>query len=111
MPDETFAVYDSMGGLLSTGTVIANPLPSGLIARPLTETEIDAMNAGALWNPTTLTFDDPPFVPPYPALEPAGSLATLLVVEEMLPIEDAARSVRATPDWLIHEATAWSLAN
>lgn len=49
---------------------------------------------------------------PFPPLDPAGAgpLATLLVVEGVLPLEDAAAAVRATPEHLIHEAEAWSVA-
>jgi hypothetical protein len=42
-------------------------------------------------------------------LDPVGSLATLLVVENLLDIEDAANAVRRTPDDLIREAQAWLL--
>ena len=53
-----------------------------------------------------------PIVPEFPPLDPAGAgpLATLLVVEGVLPLEDAAAAVQATPEHLIHEAEAWSVA-
>jgi YD repeat-containing protein len=50
-----------------------------------------------------------PIVPPFPPLDPAGALATLLVVEGVLPIEDAAHSVGTTGDHLVHEAISWSV--
>lgn len=46
----------------------------------------------------------------YPPLDAAGALATLLVVEGVLPIEDAANSQRTTPEHLIAEAEAWAIA-
>jgi hypothetical protein len=48
--------------------------------------------------------------PLWPALDTAGSLATLLVVEGVLPIEDAANSQHTTPEHLIAEAEAWAVA-
>jgi hypothetical protein len=52
-----------------------------------------------------------PIVPPFPPLDPAGAgpLATLLVVEGVLPLEDAAHSVGTTGDHLVHEAISWSV--
>lgn len=43
-------------------------------------------------------------------LEPAGALATLLVVEGLLPLQDAANAVYQTPEALILEAEAWAAA-
>jgi hypothetical protein len=45
----------------------------------------------------------------YGPLDPAGSLATLLVVEGILPLTDAANAVREEEARLQHEALAWSL--
>ena len=45
----------------------------------------------------------------YPPLDAAGALATLLVVEGVLPLADAANAVNEEPDHLIAEAEAWSL--
>jgi hypothetical protein len=39
------------------------------------------------------------------------SLATLLVVLDVLPIEDAANAVGLTPDDLVAEAEAWAVAS
>ena len=50
-----------------------------------------------------------PIVPEFPPLDPAGALATLLVVEGVLPLEDAAHSVGTTGDHLVHEAISWSV--
>lgn len=41
-------------------------------------------------------------------LQPAGTLATLLVVEGLLSIEDAANAVRVTPADLVREAEGWA---
>lgn len=43
-------------------------------------------------------------------LGPIGALATLLVVEGVLPIADAANAVGATPQQLIDEAQGWAAA-
>ena len=48
---------------------------------------------------------------PFPPLDPAGALATLLVVEGVLPLDDAAHSVGTTGDHLVHEAISWSIAD
>jgi hypothetical protein len=58
---------------------------------------------------STEALTDLPIVPPFPPLDPAGALATLLVVEGVLPLEDAAHSVGTTGDHLVHEATAWGV--
>jgi hypothetical protein len=43
-------------------------------------------------------------------LSPVGTLAALLVVEELLDIVDAANAARVTPNDLILEAQAWAYA-
>lgn len=48
--------------------------------------------------------------PPQEPLDPAGALATLLVVEGVLPLQDAANAVYQTPEALILEAEAWAAA-
>jgi hypothetical protein len=50
-----------------------------------------------------------PIVPPFPPLDATGALATLLVVEGVLDIDDAAHSVGTTGEHLIHEAESWSV--
>jgi hypothetical protein len=47
--------------------------------------------------------------PPFPPLDATGALATLLVVEGVLDIDDAAHSVGTTGEHLVHEATAWGV--
>ena len=59
--------------------------------------------------PRPLTSDERVRWAPFPPMEPAGALATLLVVEGVLPIEDVARSVGTVPEHLVHEAEAWGL--
>ena len=53
--------------------------------------------------------DDGIPVPEYEPLGPTGSLATLLVVEGVLVLEDAANAIREEPEHLVAEAEAWSL--
>lgn len=45
----------------------------------------------------------------YPPLDSSGSLATLLVVEGVLPLQDAANAIQEAPEHLVAEAEAWSL--
>jgi hypothetical protein len=49
------------------------------------------------------------FPPQFKPLDPAGSLATLLVVEGVLVLEDAANAIHEEPQHLIAEAEAWTL--
>jgi hypothetical protein len=102
----TFIVLNADNRPVSTGTVVADPLPDGFTARPLTDAEVAAMAAGSVWDGETFP---PVYVPPFPPLDAAGALATLLVVEGILPLEDAAHSVGTTGDHLVHEATAWGV--
>jgi hypothetical protein len=44
-------------------------------------------------------------------LDPVGSLATLLAVESVLTVEDAANAVGLTPTDLVNEAQAWAAAS
>lgn len=46
---------------------------------------------------------------PFPPLDPTGALATLLVVEGVLPLSDAANAIHEEPAHLEHEALAWSV--
>ena len=53
--------------------------------------------------------DPPPPAPPFPPLDSTGALATLLVVEGVLPLSDAANAIHEEPAHLEHEAQAWSV--
>lgn len=44
------------------------------------------------------------------SLDAAGALATLLVVQGVVDINDAANAVGLVPEELIHEAQAWAVA-
>ena len=44
-------------------------------------------------------------------LDVIGSLATLLAVQSVLSVEDAANAVGLTPQDLVNEALAWGAAN
>ena len=48
-----------------------------------------------------------PFI--YPPLDATGALATLLVVEGVVPLQDAANAIGEEPAHLVAEAEAWSL--
>ena len=47
--------------------------------------------------------------PKYLPLDSTGALATLLVVLNIVPIQDAANAIHEEPDHLIAEAQAWAL--
>lgn len=50
-----------------------------------------------------------PIEPAFPSLDSVGALATLLVVEGVLPLTDAANAIHEEPAHLEHEAQAWAL--
>jgi hypothetical protein len=50
-----------------------------------------------------------PVEPLYPPLDATGALATLLVVEGVLPLADAANAIHEEEAHLVHEAEAWSV--
>lgn len=49
--------------------------------------------------------------PPQAPLDAIGALATLLAVEEVVSVEDAANAVGLTPEQLEAEAQAWWVAS
>jgi hypothetical protein len=55
------------------------------------------------------TIDDGLVQPPYEPLDATGALATLLVVEGVLSLQDAANALHEEPAHLEHEAQAWAL--
>jgi hypothetical protein len=55
-----YAVHDSTGRLVSTGTVVADPLPAGLTARLLTDQEAAWLNAGGCWDSAACVVCEPP---------------------------------------------------
>lgn len=57
----------------------------------------------------TMTTEEWKVYGPQP-LDPLGTLASLLVVQGVLPIEDAANAVGVTPQDLITEAQGWAAA-
>lgn len=59
-----YAVYTSAGSLVSTGTVVADPLPVGLSARTLTAQEREWLAAGGAWDAAACVVRQPaPAVP------------------------------------------------
>ena len=47
--------------------------------------------------------------PPFPPLDPTGALATLLVVEGVVSLQDAANALHEEPAHLEPEAQAWGV--
>lgn len=66
-----------------------------------------------VWNSSGILVTDEPLtgleISSYPPLDSTGALATLLVVLNIVPIEDAANAIHEEPAHLIAEAEAWSL--
>ena len=60
-------------------------------------------------NGNTFEWESPD--PPQAPLEPVGALATLLAVEQVVSVEDAANAVGLTPAELQAEAEAWFVAS
>lgn len=58
---------------------------------------------------STETLTGLPIEPLYPPLDATGALATLLVVEGVLPLADAANAIHEEEAHLVHEAEAWSV--
>jgi hypothetical protein len=49
--------------------------------------------------------------PPQQPLDAVGALATLLAVEQVVSVQDAANAVGLTEEDLVNEALAWGAAN
>jgi hypothetical protein len=65
---------------------------------------------GVIVESRPLTLDEIRQYGPQP-LDATGALATLLAVESVLTVEDAANAVGLTPQDLITEAEAWSVGS
>jgi hypothetical protein len=65
---------------------------------------------GVIVESRPLTLDEVRQYGPQP-LDATGSLATLLAVEQVLTVGDAANAVGLTPQDLINEAEAWSVGS
>lgn len=57
---------------------------------------------------SVISLHDPLSIP-FPPLDPIGALATLLVVLELVPLQDAANAIHEEPDHLVAEAQAWTV--
>ena len=58
---------------------------------------------------STETITGLPIVPPFSPLDATGALATLLVVEGVVSLQDAANALHEEPAHLEHEALAWGV--
>jgi hypothetical protein len=65
---------------------------------------------GVIVESRPLTLDEIRQYGPQP-LDATGSLATLLAVESVLTVDDAANAVGLTPQDLINEAEAWAVGS
>jgi hypothetical protein len=74
--------------------------------RDLYQHEVD----GVIVESRPLTIDERLKYGPQP-LDATGALATLLAVESVLSVEDAANAVGLTEQDLVNEALAWGAAN
>ena len=74
----TYVVHNN-GQPVSIGTVIANPLPAGLAAVALSDTDADRLlRQGWQWNPATLAVD----IEPAPTPDPTQPDDALLIAAE-----------------------------
>jgi hypothetical protein len=83
----------------------ANAAGADVILHGIPASLAGTIPAGTLGYYEVVRPDPPPFDP----LDATGALATLLVVEGVLTLEDAAHSVGTTGEHLVHEAQAWAL--
>lgn len=89
----TFAVYNAgTGAIVSTGTVLADPLPAGLTSTALDATGAANLAAGGTWNTGTHTFDAPTPAPPTPEEVIATALAALATALSQAQTLEEARS-------------------
>jgi hypothetical protein len=66
----TYLIHNADGNAVSVGTVVADPLPAGLTAVALSDTDAAKLNDGTgIWDATTLTVIDRPVAPPRPTVE------------------------------------------
>ncbi len=66
----THLIHNADGHAVSVGTVVADPLPAGLTAVALSDTDAAKLNDGTgIWDAHTLTVIDRPVTPPRPTVE------------------------------------------
>lgn len=88
----TYVVHNN-GQPVSIGTVIANPLPAGLAAVALSDTDADRLlRQGWQWNPATLAVD----IEPAPTPDPLADLAAALPAATLEEVNDLLAQVLAT---------------
>ena len=92
MPDTTYMIHNS-GQPVSIGTVIADPLPEGLSAVALSDTDaVRLLTGGWQWNPATLAVD----IEPAPVPDPLGDIADMLPAATLEEVNDLLAQVLAT---------------
>lgn len=83
MADQWYAVYRASDGeLVSSGTVVANPLPAGLVKK-----RIAGPPAERLWDVDTLTLVDAPQVEPEPPTPDTVALVSDLSPERRAALD------------------------
>lgn len=93
----------------ATETVIAaaETVGADAIWHGIPESHADVIPAG-----TTGAVDiEEPTAPAYPPLDAVGVLATLLVIEGVLTLQDASNALHEEPGHIEHEALAWQAAS
>jgi hypothetical protein len=101
-----YAVYDSTGRLVSTGTVVADPLPAGLTARLLTDQEAAWLADGGQWDAASRLVREP--VPVVPDSVTPWQIRRWLLLRGVIPaavdamidaVPDAAEREALRVDW------------
>lgn len=78
MSEQWYVVVDESGNAVSIGTVLADPMPDGLAAVLLSDADVNAFNAGGVWDAATRSVIVPP--PPVPDAVEARKLRRWLIL-------------------------------
>jgi hypothetical protein len=88
----TYMIHNN-GQPVSIGTVIADPLPQGLTATALSDTDAARLLTGGWqWNPATLAVD----IEPAPVPDPLGDIAAELPAATLEEVNDLLAQVLST---------------
>lgn len=105
MPATTYYVTDTPHPATPEVVAAAEAVGADVILHGIPASLADVIPAGTLGG-YTVTTPDPP---PYPPLDATGALATLLVVDGVVTLQDAANAIGEEPEHLVHEAEAWGV--
>ena len=107
MPTTKYYITETPHPASAEVAAAAEAVGAAVILHGIPASLADVIPAGTLGGYTVTTPDPPPF----PPLDATGALATLLVVEGVLLLSDAAAALHEEEAHLIHEAEAWEVAS